>query len=272
MQESVIEDIEVELLLNDLLEIFGYDFTNYSNASIKRRINRLFTLDKFPSFAEFRYYLRTDSTYFKRFVEQITVNVTEMFRDPTFYKALREQVLPHLGTYPFIRIWLAGCSTGEEVYSIAIILKELDLLGKSLLYATDLNPEVLDKARKGLFPLSQMKQYSENYIFSGGKNDFSSYYSANYNVAKFDETLNSNMIFSTHNLVSDHSFNQFQLILCRNVLIYFDKELQAKVFTLFDLSLENLGFLALGTKETLCFSAIDSKFRQLNSEKIWRKI
>ena len=179
MQESVIEDIEVELLLNDLLEIFGYDFTNYSNASIKRRINRLFALDKFPSFAEFRYYLRTDSTYFKRFVEQITVNVTEMFRDPTFYKALREQVLPHLGTYPFIRIWLAGCSTGEEVYSIAIILKELDLLGKSLLYATDLNPEVLDKARKGLFPLSQMKQYSENYIFSGGKNDFSSYYSAN---------------------------------------------------------------------------------------------
>ena len=272
MQESVIEDIEVELLLNDLLEIFGYDFTNYSNASIKRRINRLFALDKFPSFAEFRYYLRTDSTYFKRFVEQITVNVTEMFRDPTFYKALREQVLPHLGTYPFIRIWLAGCSTGEEVYSIAIILKELDLLGKSLLYATDLNPEVLDKARKGLFPLSQMKQYSENYIFSGGKNDFSSYYSANYNVAKFDETLNSNMIFSTHNLVSDHSFNQFQLILCRNVLIYFDKELQAKVFTLFDLSLENLGFLALGTKETLCFSSIDSKFRQLKSEKIWRKI
>lgn len=272
MQESVIEDIEVELLLNDLLEIFGYDFTNYSNASIKRRINRLFALDKFPSFAEFRYYLRTDSTYFKRFVEQITVNVTEMFRDPTFYKALREQVLPHLGTYPFIRIWMAGCSTGEEVYSIAIILKELDLLGKSLLYATDLNAEVLDKARKGLFPLSQMKQYSENYIFSGGKNDFSSYYSANYNVAKFDETLNSNMIFSTHNLVSDHSFNQFQLILCRNVLIYFDKELQAKVFTLFDQSLENLGFLALGTKETLRFSSIDSKFRQLKSEKIWRKI
>jgi len=272
VQESAIKDFEVELLLNDLLEIFGYDFTNYSKASIKRRINRLFALDKFPSFAEFRYHLRTDSNYIKRFVEQITVNVTEMFRDPTFYQALREQVLPHLGTFPFIRIWLAGCSTGEEAYSIAIMLKELNLLDKSLLYATDLNPEVLDKARKGIFPLSQMKQYSENYIISGGKNDFSSYYSANYNVAKFDDNLKSNMIFSTHNLVSDHSFNQFQLILCRNVLIYFDKELQAKVFTLFDQSLENLGFLALGTKETLRFSSITSKFRQIKSEKIWRKI
>ncbi len=272
MQESVIKDNEVEILLNDLLEIYGYDFTNYSKASIKRRINRLFTLDKFPSFAEFRYHIRTNSKYIKRFVEQITVNVTEMFRDPTFYKALREQVLPHLGTYPFIRIWLAGCSTGEEAYSIAIVLKELNLLDKSLIYATDLNPEVLEKAGKGIFPLSQMKQYSENYILSGGKNDFSSYYSANYNVAKFDESLKSKMIFSTHNLVSDHSFNLFQLILCRNVLIYFDKELQSKVFTLFDQSLENLGFLALGTKETLRFSSIASKFKQLNSEKIWRKV
>ncbi len=271
VQESAIKDMEVGVLLNDLLELYGYDFTNYSKASIKRRINRLFTLDKFPSFAEFRYRLRTDPKYVKRFVEQITVNVTEMFRDPSFYKALREQVLPHLGTYPFIRIWLAGCSTGEEAYSIAIVLKELNLLYKSLIYATDLNAEVLEKAGKGIFPLSQMKQYSENYILSGGKMDFSSYYSANYNVAKFDDKLKSKMIFSTHNLVSDHSFNQFQLILCRNVLIYFDKDLQAKVFTLFDESLENLGFLALGTKETLRFSSIAPKFRQLTPEKIWRK-
>lgn len=271
MQESVIKDVEVEILLNDLLELFGYDFTNYSKASIKRRINRLFTLDKFPSFAEFRYHLRTEPTYVKRFIEQITVNVTEMFRDPSFYNALREQVLPHLGTYPFIRIWLAGCSTGEEAYSIAILLKELNLFNKSLIYATDINPEVLEKAGKGMFPLSQMKQYSENYILSGGKNEFSSYYSANYNLAKFDENLKSKMIFSTHNLVSDHSFNQFQLILCRNVLIYFDKDLQTKVFSLFDHSLEPLGFLALGTKETVRFSSIATNFKQLNTEKIWRK-
>lgn len=271
-QESAIKDVEVEVLLNDLLELFGYDFTNYSKASIKRRINRLFTLDKFPSFAEFRYHLKTDSKYVERFVEQITVNVTEMFRDPLFYQALREDVLPQLGTYPFIRIWVAGCSTGEEAYSIAIVLKELNLYDKSLVYATDINPEVLDKAGKGIFPLSQMKQYSENYSLSGGKHDFSSYYSANYNSARFDESLKSKMIFSTHNLVSDHSFNQFQLILCRNVLIYFDKYLQAKVFGLFDESLDNFGFLALGTKETLRFSSIASNFKQLDSQKIWRKV
>lgn len=272
MQESIVNDSEVEILLNDLLEVYGYDFTNYSRASIKRRINRLFSLDKFPSFAEFRYQLKSDSNYLKRFVEQITVNVTEMFRDPVFYKALREQVFPHLGTYPFIRIWLAGCSTGEEAYSIAIVLKELNLFHKSLIYATDINPDVLEKAGKGMFPLSQMKQYSENYILSGGKNDFSGYYSANYNLAKFDESLKSKMIFSTHNLVSDHSFNEFQLILCRNVLIYFDKDLQAKVFNLFNQSLENLGFLALGSKETLRFSSIAGNFKQLTPEKIWRKI
>lgn len=272
MEESAIKDPEVETLIQDLLDIYGYDFTNYSRASLKRRINRLFSLDKFPSFAEFRYHLKSSPAYLKRFVEQITVNVTEMFRDPAFYRALREQVLPHLGTYPFIRIWLAGCSTGEEAFSIAIVLKELNLYNKSLIYATDINPDVLEKARKGIFPLSQMKQYSENYILSGGTRDFSEYYSANYNLAKFDEALKSKMIFSTHNLVSDHSFNEFQLILCRNVLIYFDKSLQGKVFNLFDQSLEKLGFLALGTKETLRFSSIAGHFKQISTEKIWRKV
>jgi len=189
-----------------------------------------------------------------------------------FYKALREQVLPTLGTYPFIRIWHAGCSTGEEVYSMAILLKEANLFHKSLLYATDLNPQVLEKARKGIFPLSQMKQYSENYIQSGGTNEFSKYYTANYDKVKFDDSLREKMIFSTHNLVSDHSFNEFQLILCRNVLIYFDKDLQAKVFDLFEQSLDNLGYLALGSKETLRFSSIISRFKKIDKEKIWRKI
>lgn len=269
---NVIQDEEVEIILNDLLEIYGYDFTEYSKASIKRRINRLFTIDRFTSFAEFRYRIKTDADYIPHFIEQITVTVTEMFRDPAFYKALREQVLPTLGTYPFIRIWHAGCSTGEEVYSMAILLKEANLFHKSLLYATDLNPQVLDKARKGIFPLSQMKQYSENYIQSGGTNEFSKYYTANYDKAKFDDSLREKMIFSTHNLVSDHSFNEFQLILCRNVLIYFDKDLQAKVFDLFEQSLDNLGYLALGSKETLRFSSIISRFRKIDKEKIWRKI
>jgi chemotaxis protein methyltransferase CheR len=270
---SGLKDEEIEVILNDLLDQYGYDFTEYSKASLKRRISRLFVLDKFPSFAEFRYQLKTDPLYHQHFVEQITVNVTEMFRDTSFYKLLRETVLPRLGTYPFIRIWIAGCSTGEEVYSVAILLHEANLLHKSLLYATDLNSKVLETARKGIFPLSQMKQYSENYILTGATNDFSSYYTANYDKAIFNKNLGNKMIFSTHNLVSDRSFNEFQLILCRNVLIYFNKELQSKVFNLFDESLENLGYLALGSKETLRFAPLASRFKQIDlREKIWRKL
>jgi len=269
---EVIDNEQVELLLNDVLETHGYDFLEYSHASIKRRIIRLYALDSFVSFAEFRYTVRTDKQYFKRFLEEITVNVTEMFRDPSFYKALRNDVLPVLGTYPFIRIWVAGCSTGEEAYSLAILLKELNLLNKSLIYATDINPSVLEKAKKGMFPLNYLKQYSENYLQSGGMKDFSTYYTANYSLAKFDESLSSKMIFSTHNLVSDHSFNEFQLILCRNVLIYFDKDLQHKVFSLFDNSIENLGYLALGSKESLDFWPKAKGYKRIKQEKIWRKL
>lgn len=272
MELSVINDDHVEILLSDLLEQYGYDFTGYSKASLKRRIARLYSLDRAVSFAEFRYKINNDNLYFKRFVEQITVNVTEMFRDPSFFKTLRDVVLPKLGTYPFIRIWLAGCSTGEEAYSISIILKELNLLHKSLIYATDLNPIVLERAAQGMFGMNSMKQYSENYILSGGLKDFSSYYTANYSLAKFDDELKSKIIFSTHNLVSDYSFNEFQLILCRNVLIYFDRELQQKVLNLFDESLEELGYLALGSKETINFSGITDKYKRLDSEKIWRKM
>lgn len=267
-----IEDAEVEHLLNDLFEWHGYDFTHYSRASLKRRITRLCSLDKFPSLAEFKYRIKEDKVYLKRFVEEVTVNVTEMFRDPSFYKTLRTEVLQTISAKPFIRIWHAGCSTGEEVYSMAILLKEMNLLQKSLLYATDLNPSVLEKARTGFFPLQSMKQYSENYILSGGRKDFSSYYTAHYGQVKFDEALGERMIFSTHNLVSDRSFNEFDLILCRNVLIYFDKDLQDRVLQLFDESLGALGYLALGSKETLKFSMVQSKYKQLNSEKIWRKI
>ncbi len=271
-QAGVISDEQVEILINDVLAHHGYDFTGYSRASLKRRLSRLYSLDKHLSFAEFRYKTLNDDVYFKHFVEGVTVNVTEMFRDPSFYQLLRKQILPNLNTYPFIRIWLAGCSTGEEAYSIAILLKELNLLQKSLIYATDINPTVLEKASNGMFPLSQMKNYSENYISAGGIKDFSSYYSANYNLAKFDEELKRKMIFSTHNLVSDRSFNEFQLILCRNVLIYFDRPLQFRVLQLFDQSLENLGYLALGTKETIDFSPISATYKKVGTEKVWRKV
>lgn len=268
-----LSDADLEIILNDLIELYGYDFTNYSQASLKRRITRLMSNDRVLSFAEFRYRIKSDKVYFQRFIEQITVNVTEMFRDVAFYKSLREDVLPILATRPMIRIWHAGCSTGEEVYSMAILLHEANLLNKSLLYATDINPAVLEKVRAGIFSLSQMKQYSENYIQSGGKKDFSSYYTAQYNSAKFDDFLGKKIVLATHNLVSDGSFNEFQLILCRNVMIYFDKPLQDRALRLFYNSLELLGFLALGSKETLKFTDVASHFKQLeNKEKIWRKL
>lgn len=272
-QSIQLQDEQVDIILNDLLEIYGYDFLNYSRASLKRRIARLIALDKFTSFAEFRFKIKQQPDYLNRFIEQVTVNVTEMFRDVSFYKMLREEVLPVLATKPLIRIWHAGCSTGEEVYSMAIMLQEANLLHKSLLYATDINPAVLDGVRKGIFLLNQMKGYSENYILSGGKRDFSSYYTANYDSAKFDERLGERMILATHNLVSDRSFNEFQLILCRNVMIYFDKDLQDKTLQLFDQSLETFGFLALGSKETLKFSSVAANFKQITAaEKIWVKV
>lgn len=260
-------------LKQDFLDVYGYDFTGYSQASFKRRLERIYMLNNFSGFTEFRSRLLHDPSYFEFAVTEISVNVTEMFRDPSFYRTLREKIVPVLATYPLIRIWHAGCSTGEEVYSMAIILQEAGLLHKSLLYATDINPHVVDKARKGIFQNANMQLYSRNYHAAGCEGEFSSYYSANYNFVKFDEKLSSRMIFSTHNLVSDHSFNSFQLILCRNVLIYFEKELQSRVLNLFDKSLDRLGFLALGSKESLRFSSIAPLYVQFEGrEKIWRKM
>ncbi|MGZ3885261.1 MAG: CheR family methyltransferase [Bacteroidia bacterium] len=268
----MITDENIELILNDIVEHYGYDFTQYSKASLRRRILRLYVLDKFPSFAELRHRILNDRDYLQRFIEEITVNVTEMFRDPYFYKALRTEIFPLLATNPYIKIWHAGCSTGEEVFSMAILLKELNLLHKSLIYATDINPGVLENLSKGIFPLSQLKQYSENYIAAGGSGEFSSYYTAKYDKAIFNHDLLENMVHSTHNLVSDGSFNEFNLILCRNVLIYFDPPLQNRVLGLFDDSLSRLGYLCLGTKESLRFSPISPKYQQHNKEKIWKKI
>ncbi|REC42808.1 MULTISPECIES: CheR family methyltransferase [unclassified Chryseobacterium] len=272
LEPSIIKDEEVEFLIKDVYELYGYDFSGYSRASFKRRVNRICLIERFTSFAELRYTLINEPEYLKRFVEEVTVNVTEMFRDPYFFKGLREKILPQLGTYPLIRIWVAGCSTGEEAYSMAILLKEANLYHKSLIYGTDLNPSVLETARAGVFPLQQMKLYSENYMLSGGKKDFSDYYTANYDSAKFDKSLQEKLILSTHNLVSDSSFNSFQLIICRNVLIYFDRGLQERVFRLFDNSLENLGFLALGAKETIRFSKLDKNYHQIDDQRIWKKI
>jgi chemotaxis protein methyltransferase CheR len=264
---------EIELLVNELAQRYGYDFSNYAKASLRRRVNRLLVIDRIPSFAELLYRVKNDDgDYLTHIVEALTVNVTEMFRDPSVFKIIREEVLPVLATHPFIRIWHAGCASGEEVYSMAILLEEANLLNKSLIYATDLNASIIENIQKGIFPLTRMQQYSENYIASGGKKDFSSFYTAQYGWAKFNQKLKQKMIAATHNLVSDRSFNEFQLIFCRNVLIYFDKILQDKVLKLFDDSLEKLGFLVLGSKENLRFSIIADTFAQVGKEKIWRKM
>ena len=269
----MIKEHELDLLIATLFEQHGYDFGNYAKASLKRRVNRVMVIDRIPSFAELLYKVKNDADYINHLVQQLTVNVTEMFRDPMVFKTIREQILPVLATHPFIRIWHAGCSTGEEVYSMAIMLEEANLLHKSLLYATDLNPAVIENINRGIFPLSQMKQYSENYIAAGGKKDFSTYYTAKYDWAKFDDRFRSKMVVATHNLASDRSFNEFQIIICRNVLIYFDKVLQDKVLKLFDNSLEKLGYLILGSKESLRFSPVSSKYTQFaQKEKIWRKM
>jgi chemotaxis protein methyltransferase CheR len=268
----MIEDSQLEILINEAHDYYGFDFSGYSRASLKRRVDRLYQMDGFTNFADFLSRIRADQEYFIRMVEEITVNVTEMFRDPHFYTVLRNDILPILATKPFIRLWHAGCATGEEVYSMAIILKEANLLHKSLLYATDINAEVLETAKKGVFPLRLMKLYSENYMASGGKKDFSEYYTANYGLAKISGELSEKMVFSVHNLVSDRSFNEFDLIVCRNVMIYFDKDLQDKVLTLFDDSLATLGYIALGTKETMKFSSIQKRYQQFNREKIWKKL
>lgn len=268
----MLNDREIALLIEEIHQYHGYDFSGYSAASFQRRVNRLYELDHFKSFSDFLSKVRLDQQYYLRMIEEITVNVTEMFRDPLFYKTLRTTILPLLATKPFIRIWHAGCATGEEVFSLAIVLKELNLLDKSLLYATDINQSVLEAAKKGVFPLQKIQQYAQNYHIASGQNDFSIYYTANYGFAKFTDELRSRMVFSEHNLITDSSFNEFDLILCRNVLIYFDKNFQRIALELFDKSISKLGYLALGTKETIQFSSIQERYQQIGTEKIWKKV
>lgn len=271
IEQNIVKSEELEMLIEDVMHIYGYDFSHYSRASLARRVNRLCSVDRFSSFAELRYRVINDKCYLQRFIEEITVNVTEMFRDPLFYKTLRTEILPKLAAYPFIRIWVAGCSTGEEPISLAILLKEANLYDKSLIYATDINPSVIEEASKGICSTKYMRQYAENYIASGGENNFSIYYRALYEKVQLDKSLLERILFSTHNLISDSSFNDFQLILCRNVLIYFDKVLQDRVLTLFDQSLQTFGYLCLGSKETIRFSCIDKKYMQVPNDRIWVK-
>jgi len=254
IKENNLTSDEIRTLQQLILQQHGYDFTQYSVASFERRVSRFLTVSGLKSFYDLKYHLINNKDFFTFFLENLTVNVTEMFRDPTFYRHLREEVLPQLATYPVIKIWHAGCATGEEVFSMCILLQEENLLDRSIIYATDLNPKNIEHAKKGIVPLNVMKEYTQNYHLSGGKNDFSSYYTASYDNVLIKKELRKRIVFSQHNLVTDHAFNEFQLILCRNVLIYFDRPLQNRVIHLFYESLSPQGFLALGIKESLLFA------------------
>ena len=237
--------------LNTLIDnIYGFHFSDYSPASLKRRVSRIMSLQKLSVF-ELRDRLTNNPDFFQQFVREITVNVTEMFRDPNFYKTLKAVVLPYMASFPKVNVWHAGCSTGEELYSFAILFKEANLYERSFFYGTDLNADVLEKAKDGIYELPKMKVNAENYTQTGASNTLSDYYTAKYEAASLHHSLKKNVLFSTHNLVTDGVFNEFQLISCRNVLIYFNLELQLKVIDLFYRSLANFGFLCLGAKETL---------------------
>jgi chemotaxis protein methyltransferase CheR len=268
-----LERIEIELLLEGIFRHYGFDFRAYAYASIRRRLWKRIEEEGLPSISALQERVLHEPVMMEKLLLDLSINVTAMFRDPSFYVTFREHVVPLLRTYPFIRIWHAGCSTGEEVYSMAMLLREEGLYDRSRIYATDINEVVLQRAKAGIFPLERMQEYTENYMRAGGKRSFSEYYTAKYGGALFDQSLTKNVVFSQHNLVTDRSFSEFNVVLCRNVLIYFDKTLQSKVHNLFYDSLAMFGVLVLGSKETLRFMSHEESYEQIAPpEKIFRKV
>jgi len=265
-------NIEIDLILQAIYNKFGYDFRNYSKAHIKRRLLNRLAASELISISEMQHKVLHEPDFFEIILRDLSINVTEMFRDPGFYLALRRDVLPILKTYPFFKVWHAGCSTGEEVYSFAVLLKEEGIYDRAQIYATDFNRDVLEIAKKGIYPIDRIKEFTANYQAAGGTQSFSDYYMANYNSVIYDQSLKKNLVFAEHNLVTDSVFAEANLIICRNVLIYFNKDLQNRVITLFNDSLVNGGFLGLGSKETLQFSNQVNNFDVINrDEKIYKK-
>jgi len=268
-----LEDIEIELLLEGMYRHYGVDFRNYSPASLKRRIRESMQQEKVATISGFQEKILHDPACLERLLVILSVNVTAMFRDPSFYATFRAKVVPLLRTYPTVRIWHAGCSTGEEVYSMAILLQEEGLYPRCRIYATDMNKSVLRTAGGGIFPLASMQEYTLNYIRAGGKYHFSDYYTAHYDNVIFHPSLKANVVFSEHNLVTDGSFNEFHVVLCRNVMIYFNKALQQRVHKLIYESLSMFGVLGLGNKETLRYTAQESCYEALdNKDRLYRKV
>jgi chemotaxis protein methyltransferase CheR len=268
-----VDEIELALLLEGVYRRYGFDFREYAPASLRRRVWRRVQAEGLATISALQDKLLHDPACMERLLLDLSINVTAMFRDPSFYATLRKQVVPLLRTYPFTRIWIAGCSTGEEVYSLAILLEEEGVYERTRIYATDINESVLDRARSGVFPLEKMREYTQNYIKAGGARAFSEYYLAKYDGAQFQRSLVENVVFAQHNLVSDGSFNEFNVIICRNVMIYFDRTLQDRVHRLFYESLMMFGVLALGAKESIHFSPYEQCYEELDAaERVFKKV
>jgi chemotaxis protein methyltransferase CheR len=272
MNTPDIEEIEIRLLLEGIFQVYGYDFREYAEASLRRRLTLWLRNSGFNCYSEAQAALLRNRDLFSGLLEGITVNVSEMFRDPQFFKALREEVVPHLKTYPFVKIWVAGCAAGEEAYSLAILLYEEGFDGHFRIYATDINEKVLQQAEEGIYPLERMQQFTQGYQKSGGKRTFADYYTARYDRAILAQKLKKHIVFASHNLVADAGIGEMQMIQCRNLLIYFKPALKEHVFTLFDESLSNGGFLCLGMKETISGRGISDRYREIASGmRIYRK-
>ena len=272
-QEQTLEQLEVELLLEAVYRRYGFDFREYAQASLKRRLTRRMQVEGLQTITQLHDLLLHDPDCMERLLRDLSINVTSMFRDPSFYVSFRDNVVPLLHTYPFTRIWCVGCSTGEEVYSLAILLQEEGLYDRTRIYATDINENVLEAARAGVFPLERMQQYTQNYIRAGGKGEFSQYYVAAYDRARFARELVENVVFAQHNLAMDSAFNEFNVIICRNVLIYFDKPLQDRVHRLFSESLQTFGILALGRKESIFFTPYADRYEEIDAdERIYKLV
>ncbi len=266
------DEIDLRLLMEAIYLKYSYDFRDYTGASQKRRVAYALTQLDLPSVAALQDQVLREPAVFTRLLQYLTIPVSEMFRDPSYFLALRQQVVPVLHTYPSIKVWVAGCSTGEEVYSIAILLREEGLLERSQIYATDINPASLDKARQGIFALDTLQKYTVNYQRAGGTRAFSDYYTAAYDAVRFDPSLCANVIFADHSLATDSVFAETQLVSCRNVLIYFNRQLQDRALGLFHESLSHRGFLGLGSKESIDFSGYATRFDTLvRAERLFRK-
>jgi len=266
------EDIEIQLLLEALYQRYHYDFRHYARASIKRRLKQALMQMEFHSFSALQDGLLHDPTLLPRLLDYLTIQVSEMFRDPTYYRTIREKVIPHLKTYPSLKVWIAGCSGGEELYSFVILFREEGIENRTLFYATDINPEALKTAAAGVYALDRIKTFTVNHQKSGGKSSLSEYYTANYGRAVFDESLRNRVVFSDHSLVTDAVFGEMQFVSCRNVLIYFDRSFQDRAIGLFRDTLPRKGFLGLGSKESLRFSNHAGDFSEfVPEEKIYQR-